>query len=134
MTNDIQKKRQPEWRYDLEENDFVFKVFQAAQPIHLWDGPELTYEDLKRDNPHRAYVIAIEYRVDRIVTRFKSLNVIDQMVSVDSFPVPTPAGDITRYQWVRITLDVLLSRLTSIRDCAFLFVSEVYELPLEPRQ
>jgi hypothetical protein len=128
-TNDL-----PGWRYDLEDNAFVCKVFQAAHPIHMWDGSDLTYEDLKRDNPHRAYVIAIEYRVDRIVTRFKSLNVIDQMVSVDTFPVPTPAGGITRYDWIRITLDVLLSRLTSIRDCAFLFVSEIYELPFQPRQ
>jgi len=33
----------------------------------------------------------------------------------------------------RIILDVLLSRLTSIRDCCFLLAAEIYELGIDPR-
>jgi hypothetical protein len=42
-------------------------------------------------------------------------------------------GPISRENWVRITLDVLLSRLTSIRDCTFLLIDEVFELGLDPK-
>jgi hypothetical protein len=122
------------WRYDLEEEDFVYKIISMAQPVHLWDGPNLTYADLLRDNPHRAYVIAIEYRTLIIVDRFKSLNILDRMFAYDRLPIATSDGSIFRDDWIRITLDVLLSRLTSIRDCCFLFVSEIYELGLEPRR
>ena len=122
------------WRYDLEEEDFVYKIILMAQPVHLWDGPNLTYADLLRDNPHRAYVIAIEYRTLIIVDRFKSLNILDRMFAYDRLPIATSDGSIFRDDWIRIILDVLLSRLTSIRDCCFLLVSEIYELGLEPRR
>jgi hypothetical protein len=122
-----------EWRYDLEEDEFVCDIVSMGQAVELWDGPYLTYEDLRRDNPHRAYVIAIGYRTLKIVDRFKSLNVLDRMLAYEGFPIRTAEGSISRYQWIRIILDVLLSRLTSIRDCCFLFVAEIYDLGLDPR-
>jgi hypothetical protein len=121
------------WRYDLEEEEFVRFIFSMAQPIHLWDA-ECDYSELLRDNPHRAYVIAIENFMTVIVNRFKSLNLLDRMFAYDSFPISTPEGSIFRYDWIRILLDVLLSRLTSIRDCCFLFAAELYELGLDPRR
>ncbi len=121
------------WRYDLEEEEFVCGIISMAQAVHLWDGPKLMYEDLLRENPHRAYVIAIEYRTLKIVDRFKSLNVLDRMLAYEGFPIGTAEGSIFRDQWIRIILDVLLSRLTSIRDCCFLFVAEIYNLGLDPR-
>jgi hypothetical protein len=122
-----------DWRYDLEEDRFICRIISMAQAIHLWDGPKLTYEDLLRDNPHRAYVIAVEYRSLIIVDRFKSLNILDRMFAYEGFPIKTAEGMIFRDQWIRIIFDVLLSRLTSIRDCCFLFVAEIYELGLDPR-
>lgn len=122
-----------EWRYDLEEEKFVCGIISMAGAVHLWDGPTLTYAELLRDNPHRAYVIAIEYRTLRIVDRFKSLNMLDRMLAYDGFPIKTVEGSIFRDQWIRIILDVLLSRLTSIRDCCFLFAAELYELGIDPR-
>lgn len=121
------------WRYDLEEEEFVYKIISMSQPIHLWDG-ETDYAELLRENPHRAYVIAIQYFTLIIVDRFKSLNVLDRMFAYDSFPISTTEGSIFRDDWIRIVLDVLLSRLTSIRDCCFLFIAEIYELGLDPRK
>jgi hypothetical protein len=122
-----------DWRYDLEEEDFVHGIISMAGAVHLWDGATLTYPELLRDNPHRAYVIAIEYRTLTIVDRFKSLNILDRMLAYDGFPIETKEGSIFRDQWIRIILDVLLSRLTSIRDCCFLFAAEIYELGIDPR-
>lgn len=123
----------PSWRYDLEENDFVWRIVEMAHAVHLWDR-SLNYDELVRDNPHRAYVIAIEYRLERIVDRFKSVNVVDQMLAVRQLSISNPMRPISWYQWSRIILDVCLARVTSIRDCSFLFVSEIYELGLDPRK
>jgi hypothetical protein len=121
------------WRYDLEEEEFVYKIISMSQPIHLWDGAT-DYAELSRDNPHRAYVIAVQHFTLIIVDRFKSLNVLDRMFAYDGFPIATTDGSIFRDDWIRIILDVLLSRLTSIRDCCFLFIAEIYELGLDPRK
>lgn len=121
------------WRYDLEEEEFVSKIISMSQPIHLWDGAT-DYSGLSRDNPHRAYVIAIQHCTLIIVDRFKSLNVLDRMFAYDGFPIATTDGSIFRDDWIRIIHDVLLSRLTSIRDCCFLFIAEIYELGLDPRR
>jgi hypothetical protein len=121
------------WRYDLEEEEFVYKIISMSQPIHLWDA-ETDYAELLRDNAHRAYVVAILSFTLIIVDRFKSLNVLDRMFAYDGFPIATTDGSIFRDDWIRIILDVLLSRLTSIRDCCFLFIAEIYELGLDPRK
>jgi hypothetical protein len=120
--------------YYLEDEEFVNEVFGMAQPIHMWDGPHLRYKELRRDNPHRAYVVAIEHFVYRIVERCKSLSVIDRMLAFGEFPIQNAEVKVSRYEWLRVVLDVLLSRFTSIRDCAYLLVAEVYELGLDPRQ
>jgi hypothetical protein len=73
---DLEPNNEFVWRYDLEEEEFVYKIISMAQPVHLWDGTNLTYEELLLENPHRAYVIAIEYRTLIIVDRFKSLNIL----------------------------------------------------------
>jgi hypothetical protein len=122
-----------DWRYDLEQDEFICRIVSMAQAVHLWDGQTLNFEDLLRDNPHRAYVIAVEYRTLIIVDRFKSLNILDRMLAYEGFPIKTIEGSIFRDQWIRVIIDVLLSRLTSIRDCCFLFVAEIYDLGLDPR-
>jgi hypothetical protein len=119
------------WRYDLEEEDFGHGIISMAGAVHLWDGATLTYPELLRDSPHRAYVIAIEYRTLTIVDRFKSLNIVDRMLAYDGFTIDTKEGSIFRDQWIRI-IDVLLSRLMSIRDCCFFFAAEIYELGSVP--
>src|SRR4051794_9729271 len=44
------------------------------------------------------------------------------LLSVRDFPFCTPAGTLSRDHWIRITLDVLLSRITSLRDCVYFLV------------
>src|SRR5205807_7249200 len=83
--------------------------------------------------PHRAYVLEIEHRCVIIVDRFKSLYFVDALLSVRDFPFHTPAGTLSREHWIRITLDVLLSRITSLRDCVYFLVDTVFQLRLDPR-
>jgi hypothetical protein len=131
---ELERSKDFDWRYDLEEEAFVCQIIEMGGAVHLWDGATLSYADLLRDNPHRAYVIAIEHRTLAIVDRFKSLNVLDRMLAYDGFPIKTTEGSIFRDQWIRVILDVLLSRLTSIRDCCFLLAAEIHELAGDPRK
>ena len=68
-----------------------------------------------------------------IVDRFKSLYFVDALLSVRDFPFHTPAGILSREHWIRITLDVLLSRITSLRDCVYFLVDAVFQLRMDPR-
>ncbi len=114
----------------LDDSLFVGVTYDLSQPIYLG---EKDYDTLASEAPDAAYLIDVHYRVHALSRRFESLNIIYSLLSFNGFPVSTPAGAISRANWVRITLDVLLSRLTSIRDCTFLLVAEVFELGLDPK-
>lgn len=114
----------------LDDSLFVGVIYDLSQPIYLGDRD---YEALVSEAPEAAYLIDVHYRVHTLSRRFESLNIVYSLLSFIGFPVSTPAGVISRANWVRITLDTLLSRLTSIRDCTFLLIAEVFELGLDPK-
>ena len=114
----------------LDDSLFVGVTYDLSQPIYLGNRD---YDTLISEAPEAAYIIDVHYRVHALSKRFTSLNIIYRLLSFNGFPVTTSAGAIPREQWVRITLDVLLSRLTSIRDCTFLLIAEVFELALDPK-
>jgi hypothetical protein len=114
----------------FDDSLFVGVTYDLAQPIYL-NGED--YDTLLTEAPEAAYVVNVHYRVHMLVRRFASLNIVFNLLAYSDFPITTPAGMISREQWVRVTLDVLLSRLTSIRDCVFLLISETFELGLDPK-
>ena len=114
-----------------DDSLLVGVVFDLAQPLHL-NG--LDHKTTLEEQPEASYVLGVEYRVKMLLDRFDSLNLLYQIFSLEELPLKTKRGTISRHEWIRIALDVLLSRLTSIRDCAFFLISEVYELGLNPRQ
>ena len=117
-------------RLSLDDSLFIGVTYDLSQPIYLGDRD---YDTLVSEAPEAAYIIDVHQRVHALITRFESLNIVYKLLSFNSFPFSTPSGAISRENWVRITLDVLLSRLTSIRDCTFLLIAEVFELGLDPR-
>ncbi len=115
----------------FDDSLFVGVTYDLAQPIHL-NGED--YETLLEVVPEAAYIVTVNYRVRMLVNRLWSLNLVNQLLSYDSFPIKTPLGALTRENWIRVTLDVLLARLTSIRDCTFLLINELFELGIDPRR
>lgn len=114
----------------LDDSLFVGITYDLSQPIYLGTRD---YATLVAEAPDAIYLLDVHNRVHALSRRFESLNIIYSLLTFNGFPVPSPAGAISRANWVRITLDVLLSRLTSIRDCTFLLISEVFELGLDPK-
>lgn len=119
------------WRYDLEQDPFVAKLLTMG--LHVGYG-EHSHDQLLRIAPHRAYVLEIEHRIWMLVERFKSLNFVDSLLAFRQFPFFTGYGVLNREQWLRVTQDVMLVRITSIRDCAFMLVASVYQMDLQPQQ
>jgi hypothetical protein len=119
--------------YDIESEDFPNHVFATAHPVYLWDAGSLTFDQLEAQAPHRAYVGDVYSRMARLVNVLRSLSVIEQMLSVDTFPFETPKGKIHREAWLRATLDAYLARITAVRDCLFLLTASVLERDLRDR-
>jgi hypothetical protein len=117
-------------RLSLDDSLLIGVTFDLSQPLYLGDRD---YDTLVKEAPEAAYVIDVHFRVGALLKRFESLYLVYKLLSVNSFPVSTPSGAISRENWVRIALDLLLSRLTSIRDCTFLLIAEVFELGLDLR-
>jgi len=117
-------------RLSLDDSILIGVTFDLSQPLYLGDRD---YDTLANEAPEAAYVIDVHFRVGTLLKRFESLYLVYKLLSVNNFPISTPSGAISRENWVRIALDVLLSRLTSIRDCTFLLIAEIFELGLDPR-
>ena len=92
-----------------------------------------TYEELSAFSDCK-YVSHCGVCMRRLVRRVESLNLAGDLMWVD--PVVWEKGEqrIDRYAWLNVAADVFLIRLVSVHDCLLLFVSEIYETDLEPRQ
>lgn len=82
--------------YDVESEAFVSHVFEMAQPISLWDVGVSSLEELRSQAPHRAYVVDVSSRLTRLVRVLRSLSVVEKLLSLEEFPIATPAGKIHR--------------------------------------
>ncbi|MCO7189931.1 MULTISPECIES: hypothetical protein [unclassified Pseudoalteromonas] len=107
---------------------FIGVVYDLYQPLYFRDF------EFETAPPEVSYLLGVHHRASALNDTFKSLETIYQLLSLTNLPIETPLGNISRYNWVRSILDVLLSRVTSIRDCAFLLIESVCEVGLLPRQ
>lgn len=118
-------------KFDIETLDgclFIGVVYDLYQPLYFRDF------EFETAPPDVSYVLHVHHRANALNDTFKSLETIYQLLSLTNLPVETPLGNISRYNWVRSILDVMLGRVTSIRDCVFLLIESVCEVGLPPRQ
>ncbi|KOO59971.1 hypothetical protein WH43_01210 [Rheinheimera sp. KL1] len=120
-----------EIKFDSETLDgclFIGVVYDLYQPLYFRDF------EFETASPDVRYVLHVHHRANALNDTFKSLETIYQLLSLTNLPVETSLGNISRYNWVRSILDVMLGRVTSIRDCVFLLIESVCEVGLSPRQ
>jgi len=132
------ERAESEWadehtEYDIESEPFVAHVYEMAHPVYTWDAPNLTFQELDAEAPHRAYVVDTYSRLSRLVEVLRSLAVVERLLSVENFPIDTPDGKIHREAWLRVANDAYLARITAVRDCLFLLAASVFELDLKDR-
>ena len=120
-----------EIKFDSETLDgclFIGVVYDLYQPLCFRDF------EIGTAPSDVNYVLHVHHRANALNDTFKSLETIYQLLSLTNLPVETPLGNISRYNWVRSILDIMLGRVTSIRDCVFLLIESVYEVGLSPRK
>ncbi len=103
-------------------------VYDLFQPLHL-HGVEFQSTSLDK-----KYFLYVHHRLYSLNERLKSLTTMYSMLSYEAFTLNTDDGNISRQEWVHITLDIMLSRITSIRDCVYLLIDSIFELQLHPRK
>ena len=113
-----------------EDSVLVEVIENLAKPIHHIHPNQNSF----LGQPDYTYVLDIENRLKNLIERFSSLNVVYYMLSLNELPIVTNQGNIARHEWLRIILDVLLARFSSVRDSAFLLISAIFELTLNPHQ
>ena len=118
-------------KFDSETLDrclFIGALYDLYQPLSFRDF------EFETAPPDVSYILHVHHRANALNDTFKSLETIYQLLSLANLPIETPIGNISHYNWVRLILDVMLSRVTSIRDCVFLLIESVCAVGLLPRQ
>ena len=92
-----------------------------------------TYEQLERYSDCK-YVFHINYWLKGMVRRIESLNMVGEMLWLDTDHVQNFILPISRYQWLTVAADAFLMRFVSIFDCALLLTNEIFETELKPKK
>jgi hypothetical protein len=116
----------------IEGSDFVARIMDLSQ---IWPSElhGLDFETLQKDHSGRVYVAEIHNRLVPLMDRVLSLNQIFDLLEQKKLPIKIGQRNFSRYDWVRLTLDILQVRFTSVRDSALLVAAAVFEVHQDPR-
>ncbi len=132
MTKDRTRKRK---KLEIEENDFAYRVIKSSSillaPEEVAD-PE--YASGQKLHPAKEYAIEVYTKMDPLVSRVYALNEIFDLLEVTLFPVKVGSGKFSRFEWLRLIVDLIHVRFTSIRDSAILLAAAVLEVNESPRR
>jgi hypothetical protein len=117
---------------NIEGSDFVARIMDLSQiwPTELYG---LDFETLRKEHSGRVYVAEISNRLVPLMDRVLSLNQIFDLLEQRKLPIKIGQRNFSRYDWVRLTLDILQVRFTSVRDSALLVAAAVFEIHQDPR-
>jgi hypothetical protein len=129
------KNKKTRNRLEIEETDFVYRVIASSSimlsPEEAADPDYLSGEKL---HPAKEYAIEVYSRMIPLVDRIYALNEIFGLLEITSFPIKLGSHDFSRFEWLRLIIDLIHVRFTSIRDSAILIAAGVLEIHLPPRQ
>lgn len=111
------------WFIESDLDGYLYSIFA---PLNL--GPEITIDLGKRKD--LAYAHDVSIKQNCLVEGVSSLQVLQKLTLINQFPVVFSGQSITRHEWYRISLDLILFRFSAIRDYALNVVNSVYELGL----
>src|SRR5690242_15391009 len=118
----------------LEDAPIVGRVYDLATAVDLRDQFQ-TDEEMEEHWPDGLYVSRVNERLTRLVDSFERFWLIERMLKIDNLPIlGRDDSFISRAEWLRITIDLQLVRLNSVRDLTLKVVTEVYELTIPPHR
>lgn len=108
----------------IEDNTFVGHVFDLSQSVHL----ELLWgKDIKHE-PDKIYVYNVDFRINNLFNLVIGLSKIYTLLKYNSFPIKNSYGSIPRGKWLYIVWEIFLTRVSSVRDCIFFLICDIYEI------
>ncbi len=117
--------------WSIEKTELVGEIYDRHTAVHFSDYDSLS--ELESAWPDGHYVWQTHERLEPLVNAFERLWLIPRMLRINNLPLQgRDDAFVSRAEWVRITLEVMLVRLASIRDLSALLVAAVYELGLAP--
>lgn len=115
------------WCFDNRLNDLVWRIF-----LSLETGEEQTIELSKHEDI--AYAYEVSWKCTLLAEGLSSLQVLQKMPKVSSFPLDIDNMKINRHEWFRITHDLIHYRLSALRDYTFQLINSVLELEIPSMQ
>jgi hypothetical protein len=120
--------------WDLDGCDFAAMLHGILTPFQLTDHTYKNWDDFVRKDPDLAYAWSVGGRLNVLEEAIIALRPIVQMLGVTDFPIASQIRAIDRYVWLSATVDLALFRVSTIRDCCYVLVNEVFELQINGRE
>lgn len=113
-----------------DRHEFLGRIIDLAMPL------QMGFSDWEEVNeyPDALYVLMIAERVENLIKRMESLNLVGQMLWSRRIPRNFKNFPISRYDWLNTIADVFFMRLISVSDCACLLVSDIFQTKIDPRK
>jgi hypothetical protein len=122
----------PGW--DLDGCDFAAMLHGILTPFQLTDHTYKNWDDFIRKDLDLAYAWSVGGRFNVLEEAIIALRPIVQMLGVTDFPIASQVRALDRYVWLSATIDLALFRVSTIRDCCYVLVNEVFELQINGRE
>src|SRR2546421_5521251 len=119
--------------WDLAGCHLAGVLYGILMPFQLSDHTYHDWADFVRKDSDFAYAWSVSGRLNVLEEAIIALRPIVQMLGVTEFPIHSHVRAIDRYVWLSATVDLALVRISAIRDCCYVLVSEVFELGINPR-
>jgi hypothetical protein len=122
-------------RLEIEETDFVYRVI-ASSSILLApeEAVDPDYASGEKIHPAKIYAMDVHSRTIPLVDRVYSLNEIFGLLEVKILPLQLGSYHFSKFEWLRLIIDLIHVRFTSLRDSAILVAAAVLQIDDDPRQ
>lgn len=113
--------------WSLENCELVGLIYDRHLAVSFSEYE--TLDALAKEWPDGFYVWCTHERIEPLVNAFSRLDLISRMLRIESFPLHGPNGAfVSSAEWLRVTNELILVRLSSIRDLVVLLVAAVHEI------
>jgi hypothetical protein len=123
-----------EYKYwSISECELDVYLYNILAPLDLGFDENITWDEFKNTYPHWTYAWIVRNDFMRLLYNFQDIQAVQKMFRIDKFPINSNLCSINRYDFMRITLDLLLYRVSSVRDLLLHVVNSTYEYNLDSR-
>lgn len=92
--------------WSVSESNLDVHLYNILAPIDLGFDEQITWNEFEKKYPHTAYAWKVRDKFIPLMNVFEDIQMIQKLVTVSQFPIKCAYKGITRYEWLRVTLDL----------------------------